>query len=127
GRRLQEVIAARIGGLHDVERTAVELIALSQPVGLTFIEDLAGPDASQSLERRGLLRAETLHRRIDIRLAHPLHAEVAISLLGPSAAAAHRRRLIDALLARGAGRADDALQLALWRADIGDVDDWEAL
>lgn len=122
GARVQEVIAARIGALDDDERAAVELVALSEPVGLGLVESLVSPEALRSIERRGLLRAERRDRRTEVRLAHPLHAEVSRSLLGPSTAAAHHRRLLDAVGARGARRADDRVQVALWRLEIGDVD-----
>ena len=127
GGRVQEVIAARIGALDDDERTAVELVALSEPIGLAFIASLVGDAPLQALECRGLLRTDAHDRRLEVRLAHPLHTEVTRSMLGRVTATMHRRRLLDALLATGSNRADDRLQLALWRMENGDVSDWRGL
>ncbi|MCU1487662.1 MAG: hypothetical protein JWN67_4408 [Actinomycetia bacterium] len=127
GSRLQEVVAARVGSLTPEERVAVELLALGQPLGLATIEALAGEDVVAKLEQRGLLAVRADRRRNLVRLAHPLHGEVVRATMSVTAGRARRRQLIDAVSGRGARRDVDAVRLALWRCEIGEVDDWEPL
>jgi DNA-binding CsgD family transcriptional regulator len=127
GRRVHDVVAARLGALDDDERVAVELLALGEPLGLGLLEPLVGADVLERLERRGVIAAVRSDRREELCLAHPIYAEVVRLGTGAAATRARRRRLVDALVATGARRADDALRLAILRCDLGEVDDVVAI
>jgi DNA-binding NarL/FixJ family response regulator/tetratricopeptide (TPR) repeat protein len=116
GRRLRELVAARIGDLEDITREALELVALGEPLSFSWLPDPAAVDA---LVRRGVLEAERNGKRVELRFAHPLHGEVVRSEIPPTRATLLERRLADTLEATGARRSGDLLRLASWRLEGG--------
>lgn len=127
GSRLQEIVASRVGSLAEDEREALELVALGEPLGLSFLEELVGRDVVARLDERGLLSGASKRRRMPVRLSHPLHGEVVRSTMTVTAGRIRRRRLIDATAATGARRPLDAVRLAIWRCEVGDLGDWQAM
>jgi tetratricopeptide (TPR) repeat protein len=116
GRRLRELVAARIGDLDDLAREALELVALGEPLSSSWLSD---PETVDSLVRRGVLEAERNGRRLELRFAHPLQGEVVRSEMPATRASRLQRRLADALDATGARRSGDVLRLATWRLEGG--------
>ena len=117
--RLVELVEARLGGLGDAERGLLEAVALGEPLSTAELTALAEVTVAESLERVGLLASGTDGRRLEFRLAHPLHGEV----LRQQMSALRRRgitaALADVVEAVGARRADDGLRVATWRLDAG--------
>ncbi len=117
--RLVELVEARLGGLGDAERGLLEAVALSDPLSTAELTGVADVAVAESLERAGLLVSGMDGRRLEFRLAHPLHGEV----LRQRMSALRRRGLAAALAgvveAVGARRADDQLRVATWRLDGG--------
>ncbi len=72
--RLLDLVEQRIGGLPAEARSVVELLALCQPVELSYLETAAPPEVLESLERAGLVTIAVAEGQV--RLAHPLHARV---------------------------------------------------
>lgn len=119
GPRLVEVIEARLGGLHDSERELLEVLAIGEPLGTNLLEPFAPRELLSQLERAGIVETVRLARRVEVRLAHPLYAEVIRARTPEVRAEAIRRRLADALEQAGASRRDDVVRLASWRLDSG--------
>ena len=94
------------------------MLALGEPMDADLLGDLALPEALDGLEAAGLVAVQREGRRADARLAHPLYGEVLRATVRPIAARA-RRRLADALSARGLDRGDDVLRVATWRLEAG--------
>lgn len=117
--RLAELVSARIGALDDDEQRVMELVALSEPLGLALLEAAGLGVAVERLERRDLLRVDLDRRRAEVRAAHPLHADVARTRIPALRARNLRRWLADAVVATGARRRGDALRIATWRLDAG--------
>lgn len=116
GNRLVEVIGARFGQLDEAERRLAELLALAGTLDRATMHRLATAEAVASLEARGILSVETDGRRTQVRLDHPLYAEVLrphLVLRGR----ALRTALAGALEETGLRRAGDLLRLATWRLD----------
>ena len=115
--RLQDLVEQRIGGLSEQARSVVELLALCQPVELSYLETIAPPDVLESLEQAGLVTIDVGDDQA--RLAHPLHAKVVRDAMP-------RLRTRSILLAQ-AGRLEAsehgpgpaALRIATWRLDAG--------
>jgi ATP/maltotriose-dependent transcriptional regulator MalT len=117
--RLTDLVEARLSGLSEEEVDALELVAFGEPVGVEIIEKLASGTALEALERKGVVVTELDDRRIQARLAHPLHGEVLRDRIPPLRARSVRRSLADAVEAAGSRRRGDVLRVAVWRLDAG--------
>lgn len=117
--RLSELVAARLAELTGDERSAIEVVALGEPLGLGLLEALGYGDAVERLERRDLLHVRADGRRLQVSLAHPVHGEAVRSRLASLRSRVVSRKLADALEATGARRREDLLRLATWRLDGG--------
>ena len=115
--RLQDLVEQRIGGLSEQARSIVELLALCQPLELSYTETVAAPDVLEMLEQVGLVTID--FEAGEVRLAHPLHAKVVRDAMP-------RLRTRSILLAQ-AGRLEASeqaqgpavLRIATWRLDAG--------
>jgi DNA-binding NarL/FixJ family response regulator len=125
--RLAELVADRVGDLDDASRTALELIALGEPLPLAVLERLVGVVAVERLEERGLATVHVDGLRVAVRLVHPVHGDVVRAQLPEL----RRRRLLqslaDDLEARGTRRPGDRMRLTLLRLDAGVVPEPELL
>jgi DNA-binding CsgD family transcriptional regulator/tetratricopeptide (TPR) repeat protein len=119
GARLRELVAERLGRLEPSELTTVELLAVAGVLSFGVIASLTGAASIERLESRALVSVERNGRRTDVRLAHPLYAEVVNSGLPMLRARSIRRILTDALQRTGARRAPDQVSLATWSLDAG--------
>lgn len=119
GPRLIEVIEARLGHLEAEDRAALEIVAAADILGIEAMVEMASLAAIEAAERRGLLEESVEGRRQQVRLAHPLYAEVLRARTPPVRAREIRRHLADALEATGLRRAGDLLRLATWRLEGG--------
>jgi DNA-binding CsgD family transcriptional regulator len=117
--RLGEVVGLRLGQLSDVEREMVELVAVGEPVSLEDLVDLARSHCVDELQRRQLVDVQVEGQRQQVRMAHPLYADVVRA--GLPARRRHEivNQLADAVEARGARRREDILRIAVWRVDAG--------
>lgn len=116
---LLDIVNERLAGLDDTQREVAELLSLVQPVGLALIEESSGLDALAALEERGIIEVTDDGNRHDVRLSHPLYAEI----LQNEMLSVTRRRLllrhVEMVEARGARRRDDVVRLVLWRLEAG--------
>jgi ATP/maltotriose-dependent transcriptional regulator MalT len=110
--RLADTVAARLDVLDPETRSALDRVALSEPVGLTMLESFAGAAAVEQLERAGLVYIRADQRRQQVTLAQPLYGEI---LRGTMPATARRRMLLERVQwieATGARRRDDVVTIA---------------
>ncbi len=125
---LSELITARMVGLGEPERNALELLALGQPLPTGDMTALAGSDALVSLERSGLINVEGGDRGDAVTLAHPLYGETIRATLPAFSARQWRGRLAALVHQRERPHGQDALRIARWRLDSGeDIDSWTLL
>jgi len=117
--RLTDLVEARLSGLDEDEVAALELVAFGEPIGVDVVERLSSGAALERLERRGLLATEVDDRRVQARLAHPLHGDVLRERTPVFRARAVCRALADEVEATGVRRRGDVLRVALWRLDGG--------
>jgi DNA-binding CsgD family transcriptional regulator/tetratricopeptide (TPR) repeat protein len=115
--RVQDVIGARLAHLTSVERDALEIAAMAEPIGIQVLESLVSAGALDTLESAGLLTESVDQRRIEVRLAHPLYAETLRASMPPARARSVRGKLAEALEATGARRRDDLLRISTWSLD----------
>jgi DNA-binding CsgD family transcriptional regulator len=119
GARLQEVLERRLERLDAASCEALEHLAFGEPLGIGQFEELAGIEVIDALERQGLLHISRDQRRENVRLSHPLYAEVLRATVPPLRARAIQRRLADLIAASGARRREDALRVGTWRLAAG--------
>jgi DNA-binding CsgD family transcriptional regulator len=115
--RLRELIAGRLHGARAGERTALELLAIAEPLPFGLLLDMAGGRALERLEERGLLVLDD-SAQANARLSHPLLADVVLDALGPIKRRRLLRDLVDAVEARPLPL-DVGDRLVRWRIDAG--------
>ncbi|MFN2535556.1 MAG: LuxR C-terminal-related transcriptional regulator [Pseudonocardiaceae bacterium] len=113
--RLREIVQAQLGGLGADERTALELLATDEPLGLGRVASLINPEVVAVLERRGLVAVVNSGWRAEVRLAHPIYATVVRDQLPEANACQLRRRLANTHLPWK--RQDDLLRAGMLLLD----------
>lgn len=123
GPRLLEVIESRLGRLEPEVREVLELIAFGEPISLDLLESLAGAEAIEHAERKGLIEDRQDRRRTQVQLAHPMYSEAVRTSTPTIKARSIMRLLAEAHEAAGVKRLNDALRVALWRLEGGGATD----
>ena len=113
--RLVELVALRLGDLSQSERSVLELLALSEPLGPAELTQLADTHAVDALEERGLITSGTEGGRIEIRLAHPVYGDVVRAGISARREQTISRSLADVLEAVGARHQGDPVKVATLR------------
>ena len=70
--RLRELIAGRLRGVRADERTALDLLAVAEPLPFRLLLEMVGGETLERLEERGLLVLDDGTVQPDTRLSHPL-------------------------------------------------------
>lgn len=96
---------------HDVLR-ALQLLTFCEPLDLDILGQLAGDDAVEEAERRGLVRIVEDGHRLDVRYTHPLFGEVIRRRLGRAAGRRLRGQLVEALSSRAVVGSSNRIRLA---------------
>lgn len=121
-RSLTELINHRIQPLPATARTALELLAWAETIGLDELEVLGGDGTVDELERHGVVEVFLDGRRRQTRLVHPIYGEVVRS----STRFTRQMQIVAALASRvelhGARRRDDLLRIAGWRLATGSIE-----
>lgn len=117
--RIVELVAARLRGLDEAAQRLLELAAYAEPLGSRELATLAEPGTVDSLVRQGLLIGERDRQRLQVRLAHPIYADVIRVSTSPLRVAAMGRDLAGVVEAVGGRRYGDALRVGIWRSDGG--------
>jgi len=123
GRRLRDLVASRLGSLDDVERDALEILAVGEPVPIGCLSELFPADVITRLERRGLVRSRDEGGAPQVRLGHPVFGEVVRADASALQFKEIRRRLADAFQTYDEFGGEHSLRIATWRAEIGDPSD----
>ncbi|WP_344377982.1 LuxR C-terminal-related transcriptional regulator [Agromyces tropicus] len=115
---LRDLIRARLRGLDDAERDAIERLALCEPLAFDEFARPGAAEALAGLEMRGLVRVDESTPRVRVGLAHP-HYAAAVRDSMPRIRA--MSLLLDEadLVASRPMDAGDELRVAVWRLDAG--------
>jgi DNA-binding CsgD family transcriptional regulator len=117
--RLTNLVEARMAGFTRDERAFVELLAVGEPLGAVELNKLGDPAMAESLEWRGFVASRMERGRLEIRLAHPVYADVLKARM-PVLRRQQLARLLDGIVeVTGANGHDDVLRIATWRLEAG--------
>jgi DNA-binding CsgD family transcriptional regulator len=117
--RIAELVEARVEGLADSERRALDVVAQAEPLSLRFAQELVSPDALIALERRGLVVMREDGKRRELWLSHPFYSDVVRAGAGPLLAASIKSQLATAMQATGMRRRADLIRVATWQLEAG--------
>jgi DNA-binding CsgD family transcriptional regulator len=73
---LLELIESRIGAVPPSVSDVVDLLAVGEPIELGSLTRITDPAAVEEADLRSLVTLETVEEETQVRLAHPLYAEV---------------------------------------------------
>lgn len=117
--RLGELIGSRLARLGSDAGRLVQMLALAEPLGARLAGELVSPDALAEIDRAGMVMLEEDGRRRQVRLSHPLYAEVVRAQTSGLCARDVRQQLAGALGSYGLRRRGDVLRQATLELDAG--------
>jgi hypothetical protein len=112
--RLLALIGAQLELLSPVERNAVDVIALAEPLEAAVVSQLVPPGAIAALSRRGLVVGVDGEGQTRLRLVHPLFGEAARERLTEERRTSVITELAGALDLTHGSDADLLLRVAMW-------------
>ncbi len=114
-----DLVEARLRTVSGGERDVVELLAVGEPLGRTIVDAVCGRDACAAAEQSGIVVGVASGGRDELRLVHPLYAQVVLAGLAASRRKALAGRIAEGLAAGGRRRRDDRLRIALMSLEAG--------
>lgn len=112
-RRLDELVAERMGALEPEGREVVELLSLCQPLDLDYLVTRVGSDTLARLEESG--RISVALDSSDVSLGHPLFGEILRQQIPVVRSRQILRREADRLERGSDLSRDERLRVAEWR------------
>ncbi|MBF4479173.1 AAA ATPase domain-containing protein [Rhodococcus rhodochrous J3] len=109
---LASLLEHRIDHLTPEVLQALQLLAFCEPLDLEILCGLAGDDAVEEAERRGLIDVVDDNRNYRVRYTHPLFGEVVRRRVGRVAGRRIRGQLVEALGSRVQRGPADRIRLA---------------
>ena len=109
---LASLLDSRVDQLPDNVLHALRLLTFCEPLDLDTLSSIAGVDAVEEAENRGLIRVVEEHTGIDVRFNHPLFGEVIRRRLGMAAARRLRGEVVRALQGHPLRGPTDRIRLA---------------
>jgi DNA-binding CsgD family transcriptional regulator len=112
---LVELIESRIGALAPAVSDVIDALAVAEPIELVALRRIADPAAVEEADTRGLITLESVGGGTEVRVAHPLYAEVRRRRAAPT-----RLRRLRGLVAAELAAADDRddIQVLVRRATL---------
>ncbi len=109
---LASLLDSRVDQLPDNVLHALRLLTFCEPLDLDTLSGIAGVEAVEEAENRGLIRVVEEHNGIDVRFNHPLFGEVIRRRLGMAAARRLRGEVVRALQGHPLRGPTDRIRLA---------------
>ncbi|MBF6128101.1 helix-turn-helix transcriptional regulator [Nocardia brasiliensis] len=109
---LAALLEDRVEQLPDDVLHVLELLTFCEPIDLDVLSELAGEEAVEAAETRGVIRVVQNSHQLIVRYNHPLFGEVIRRRLGIASARRLRGRLYSSLKERPINSAADRIRLA---------------
>ena len=112
---LVELIESRIGALPAAAGAVIDALAIGEPIKLAGLQHIAGPDGVEEADTRGLITLDHIGGTIEVRIAHPIYAELRRKRAAPT-----RLRRLRGLVAAELAADDDRddIQVIIRRAAL---------
>jgi DNA-binding CsgD family transcriptional regulator len=112
---LVELIESRMGALPTTVSDVVDVLAVGEPLELSALARITGPDEVEEADVRDLITLETVDHQTQVRLAHPVYGEVRRKRVAPT-----RLRRLRGLVATelAASKDSDDIQTIVRRATL---------
>jgi len=117
--RLVELVETRMDGLGPDERTLLELVSWGEPLEITELSMMADLADTERLERLGFLNSRAESGRLEVRMAHPVYADVVRARTPALRVSRLATTLADTLEAQDSKHPRDILRIAIWRLHGG--------
>jgi DNA-binding CsgD family transcriptional regulator len=117
--RLRDLVALRLHGVDDRMHAALELVAISEPLEVSFLAQYSSEETLAEMERTGLICMIRDGRRRLAAFTHPVYGEVMRAGIGAMRADQLRDLLANTIEATGARRRSDLLRVAAMRLSTG--------
>jgi DNA-binding NarL/FixJ family response regulator len=124
---LASLLDSRVEQLPDNVLHALRLLTFCEPLDLDTLSGIAGVEAVEDAENRGLIRVSEEHNGIDVRFNHPLFGEVIRRRLGMAAARRLRGEVVRAMAGRPVRGPTDRIRLAELTLDSDESPDVDLL
>ncbi|MFF0636771.1 LuxR C-terminal-related transcriptional regulator [Nocardia sp. NPDC004151] len=109
---LAALLEDRVEQLPESVLRVLELLTFCEPIDLDVLSEIAGEEAVESAETRGLIRIVENEHQLLVRYNHPLFGEVIRRRLGIASARRLRGRLYSSLKDRPVNSASERIRLA---------------
>ncbi|GAB2671785.1 LuxR C-terminal-related transcriptional regulator [Gordonia jinhuaensis] len=120
---LASLLEGRIEQLDGDVKRVLRLLTFCEPLDLDVLADLAGEDAVDEAETRGLIRVSRESDRLAVRYTHPLFGDVVRRRLGVTASRRLRGELVKAMRHGALSTAADRIRLAQLALDSDETVD----
>ncbi|MDQ1465117.1 MAG: hypothetical protein QOC73_2058, partial [Actinomycetota bacterium] len=120
---VRELVAERLGGLRDTERSALEVVAAGEPLPVDVALAMIGEAQLTDLEQARLVAVNAVPAGPDVSTAHPLFGDVLRADMPTLRLRRLRLALADALETSEQAGPHELVRAAIWRLDSGQADD----
>lgn len=124
---VRELVRSRLAALPAQRRSALELVAIGEPLALSIAVESIGEPVLDELDADRLISVRSGLAGPTVSSAHPLHGEVLRADLPPLRLRRLRLSLASKLEALPRPSPHDLVRAALWRLDSGQTDQPERL
>jgi DNA-binding NarL/FixJ family response regulator len=120
---LAELLQTRLDDAGADVMAALKLLALCEPLDIDALCELAGDEAVDAAEMRGLIRVDHDGAQVNARFSHPLFGDVVRQRLGKASARKLRGRIVRVLRERELNSAAARMRLAQLYVDSDEAVD----
>ncbi|MGW5076608.1 LuxR C-terminal-related transcriptional regulator [Rhodococcus sp. NPDC004095] len=124
---LASLLEDRIEHLPPDVMRVLELLTFCEPLALDTLVDLAGEEAVEDAEQRGLVQIVEEGPKVEVHYNHPMFSEVVRRRVGRAAARRLRGNLVEALRTRPTESPSDRIRLAELALDSDQTPDLDLL
>jgi DNA-binding CsgD family transcriptional regulator len=120
---VHELIRSRLAALPDAQRSALETVAVGEPLAVAVVTELVGEPLLDELDANRLISVRTGLAGPEVSSAHPLQGEVLRADIPPLRRSRLRLAVASKLEALAHPSPHDLVRAALWRLENGPPED----